>query len=260
MVGLTSSTSGTVTVLGHDVATQRERVQARIGVTLQEAALDEVLTGREFLGFVARVQGRSYSALGAEHWLSQSGAHRRSDPNGLSVSGGVVGIHPQQPDDAPLDLAPGAELIGNERDGVEPVVGGLFLGPSDDLNHICATDVIGAAGMVWQGPQVHAEARFGILPAWRSGIGALDPVIAAEVFTVPICLGLVPLIPAIENIRGRSAPLRVSESPVMGDCGSAAERDRCRYQRLGTPPLRCGARRPRFPLPRRRPLSPGSGG
>ncbi|MGI8791635.1 MAG: ATP-binding cassette domain-containing protein, partial [Acidimicrobiales bacterium] len=58
MVGLTSSTSGAVSVLGHDVASERERVQARIGVTLQEAALDEVLTGREFLRFVARVQGR----------------------------------------------------------------------------------------------------------------------------------------------------------------------------------------------------------
>ena len=65
MVGLTSSTSGTVTVSGHDMASERERVQARIGVTLQEAALDEVLTGREFLRFVARVQGRGRAAAAA---------------------------------------------------------------------------------------------------------------------------------------------------------------------------------------------------
>ena len=91
MVGLTSSTSGTVTVLGHDMASERERVQARIGVTLQEAALDEVLTGREFLRFVARIQGRrrADAANRADELLELFGLQHDGDRSIGSYSGGM---------------------------------------------------------------------------------------------------------------------------------------------------------------------------
>jgi ABC-2 type transport system ATP-binding protein len=47
---------GTATVAGYDVATQPERVRLRIGVALQDAALDPKQTGTELL----RLQGRLY--------------------------------------------------------------------------------------------------------------------------------------------------------------------------------------------------------
>ena len=49
-------TSGTASVAGFDVATQAEEVRLRIGVALQEAALDPIQTGTEVL----RLQGRLY--------------------------------------------------------------------------------------------------------------------------------------------------------------------------------------------------------
>lgn len=57
MTGLAEPTSGSVTVLGADVATRRRWVRRHIGVTLQEAAIDDVLTGREFLVLVGRFWG-----------------------------------------------------------------------------------------------------------------------------------------------------------------------------------------------------------
>src|SRR5262249_13527517 len=48
--------AGRATVAGYDVATQAEAVRLRIGVALQEAALDEKQTRRELL----RLQGRLY--------------------------------------------------------------------------------------------------------------------------------------------------------------------------------------------------------
>jgi ABC-2 type transport system ATP-binding protein len=53
---LLAPTEGRATVAGYDVATQPERVRLRIGVALQEAALDPKQTGVEFL----RLQGRLY--------------------------------------------------------------------------------------------------------------------------------------------------------------------------------------------------------
>jgi ABC-2 type transport system ATP-binding protein len=53
---LLAPTAGHATVAGFDVGTQPERVRLRIGVALQEAALDPKQTGVEFL----RLQGRLY--------------------------------------------------------------------------------------------------------------------------------------------------------------------------------------------------------
>src|SRR5262245_36652085 len=46
-------TAGRAAVAGHDVATEPEAVRLRIGVALQDAALDDKQTGRELL----RLQG-----------------------------------------------------------------------------------------------------------------------------------------------------------------------------------------------------------
>jgi len=59
---LLSPTAGRAGVAGHDVATQPEQVRLRIGVALQEAALDPKQTGIELL----RLQGRLYGLSRAE--------------------------------------------------------------------------------------------------------------------------------------------------------------------------------------------------
>src|SRR5579864_5561584 len=59
---LLTPTAGRATVAGFDVATQPEQVRLRIGVALQEAALDPKQTGLELL----RLQGRLYGLARAE--------------------------------------------------------------------------------------------------------------------------------------------------------------------------------------------------
>jgi ABC-2 type transport system ATP-binding protein len=59
---LLSPTAGRAVVAGYDVATQPEQVRLRIGVALQEAALDPKQTGIELL----RLQGRLYGLSRAE--------------------------------------------------------------------------------------------------------------------------------------------------------------------------------------------------
>jgi ABC-2 type transport system ATP-binding protein len=54
---LLQPTSGTATVLGHDVATESTTVRRLIGVALQEAGLDPKQTGRELLTLQARLYG-----------------------------------------------------------------------------------------------------------------------------------------------------------------------------------------------------------
>src|SRR5437016_5607224 len=49
--------AGRALVLGHDVATQPGQVRLRIGVALQDAALDDRQTGRELLTLQARLYG-----------------------------------------------------------------------------------------------------------------------------------------------------------------------------------------------------------
>jgi ABC-2 type transport system ATP-binding protein len=50
---LTAATTGTARVAGHDVARDPAAVHRSIGVTMQQAALDETMTGRELLRFLA---------------------------------------------------------------------------------------------------------------------------------------------------------------------------------------------------------------
>src|ERR1700735_5661677 len=48
---------GSARVAGHDVVSEAAAVQRNIGVTAQDATLDEVLTGRENLVMVGRLSG-----------------------------------------------------------------------------------------------------------------------------------------------------------------------------------------------------------
>src|ERR1700734_4049353 len=48
---------GTARVAGHDVVTEAAAVQRNIGVTAQDATLDEVLTGRQNLVMIGRLSG-----------------------------------------------------------------------------------------------------------------------------------------------------------------------------------------------------------
>jgi ABC-2 type transport system ATP-binding protein len=59
---LLAPTAGRATVAGHDVATEPGQVRLRIGVALQEAALDPKQTGEELL----RLQGRLYGLSSRE--------------------------------------------------------------------------------------------------------------------------------------------------------------------------------------------------
>src|SRR5580704_6592915 len=59
---LLSPTAGRAVVAGYDVATQPDKVRLRIGVALQEAALDPKQTGIDLL----RLQGRLYGLSNTE--------------------------------------------------------------------------------------------------------------------------------------------------------------------------------------------------
>src|SRR5262249_22099210 len=52
---LTVPDAGWARVAGHDVVTEAAAVRTRIGVTAQDATLDEVLTGRQNLVLVGRL-------------------------------------------------------------------------------------------------------------------------------------------------------------------------------------------------------------
>ena len=58
-------TGGSASVLGVDVTARPDEVRARIGVALQEAALDELMTGREHLQLAARLAGMASAAAAA---------------------------------------------------------------------------------------------------------------------------------------------------------------------------------------------------
>jgi ABC-2 type transport system ATP-binding protein len=57
LVTLLRPTGGSATVAGFDVATQPHEVRRRIGVALQEAALDLLMTGRELMELQATLHG-----------------------------------------------------------------------------------------------------------------------------------------------------------------------------------------------------------
>ena len=60
---LLAITEGRASVAGYDVASQADQVRLRIGVALQESAIDEKQTGREVIELSARLYGLRGSVL-----------------------------------------------------------------------------------------------------------------------------------------------------------------------------------------------------
>lgn len=91
MSTLLSFDSGTVTVEGHDVATEPDQVRAVIGLTGQSAAVDEILTGREnlvMMGQLYRLTKRSAVAR-AEELLEQFDLVDAANRSVKTYSGGM---------------------------------------------------------------------------------------------------------------------------------------------------------------------------
>src|SRR5262245_61482268 len=63
---LTIPDAGSALVAGHDVVREPHQVQTEIGVTGQDATLDEVLTGRQNLVMVGRLRGLGRSTARAQ--------------------------------------------------------------------------------------------------------------------------------------------------------------------------------------------------
>ena len=93
---LTRPDAGSARVAGHDVVREPRAVQRQIGVTAQDATLDEVLTGPQNLVMIGRLSGlrRGDARARATELLRQFGAlpgrahHRpRPDQPGADVGG-----------------------------------------------------------------------------------------------------------------------------------------------------------------------------
>ncbi|WP_207936006.1 ATP-binding cassette domain-containing protein [Actinomadura sp. KC216] len=59
---LARPSSGTATVLGHDVVRERAQVREVVGLSLQQAALDDLMTGREHLALIASLRAMRSAA------------------------------------------------------------------------------------------------------------------------------------------------------------------------------------------------------
>ena len=84
--------SGTVTVAGHDLATDPDGIRAAIGVTGQFSAVDTLMTGRENLRLMADLWrlDRSEAAARAEELLTRLDLLDAADRVASTYSGGMV--------------------------------------------------------------------------------------------------------------------------------------------------------------------------
>ena len=91
LVTLLRPTGGTATVAGFDVATQAGRVRERIGVALQEAALDALMTGRELMELQATLHGLPAHDVRprADELIARVGLSQAADRRVGTYSGGM---------------------------------------------------------------------------------------------------------------------------------------------------------------------------
>ncbi len=84
-------TSGTARVAGHDVMTDPDAVRRRIGVALQDAAIDPYMTGRELLRLQGVLHGLSRAACRerADDLLGRVGLEDAADRRVGTYSGGM---------------------------------------------------------------------------------------------------------------------------------------------------------------------------
>ena len=144
--------AGSARVAGHDVVSGADEVQRKIGVTAQDATLDEVLTGRENLVMIGRLSGlrRTHARRRAGELLEQfdlteaadrilkeySGGMRRR----LDLAAGLVGRPPVLFLDEPttgLDPTSRVRMWGVIRelvaDGVTLLLTTQYLDEADEL-------------------------------------------------------------------------------------------------------------------------------
>jgi ABC-2 type transport system ATP-binding protein len=83
--------AGSARVAGHDVVSEADEVQRKIGVTAQDATLDEVLTGRENLVMIGRLSGlrRPHARTRASELLEQFDLAGAADRILKEYSGGM---------------------------------------------------------------------------------------------------------------------------------------------------------------------------
>ena len=88
---LLRATSGRATVLGHDVQTEAGAVRKVFGAALQEAALDELMTGREHLEMAGRLVGlgKPKAKERAGELLESFGLKAAADRIAAGYSGGM---------------------------------------------------------------------------------------------------------------------------------------------------------------------------
>jgi ABC-2 type transport system ATP-binding protein len=91
LVTLLRPTGGRASVAGHDVATEPDAVRRRIGVALQEAALDGLMTGRELIELQATLHGIPASAVRrrGQELVERVGLADAQDRRVATYSGGM---------------------------------------------------------------------------------------------------------------------------------------------------------------------------
>ncbi len=91
LVTLLRPTGGTVTVAGFDVATEPAQVRKRIGVALQEAALDQLMTGRELMELQATLHAIPRRAVRdrAKELIGRVGLSQAAERRVGTYSGGM---------------------------------------------------------------------------------------------------------------------------------------------------------------------------
>jgi ABC-2 type transport system ATP-binding protein len=91
LVTLLRPTGGRATVAGFDVATQPHEVRRRIGVALQEAALDLLMTGRELMELQATLHGIAPKDVKgrAQQLIERVGLEQAQDRRVGTYSGGM---------------------------------------------------------------------------------------------------------------------------------------------------------------------------
>jgi ABC-2 type transport system ATP-binding protein len=91
LVTLLQPTGGSARVAGHDVVAEAAEVRRSIGVALQEAALDPLMTGRELIRLQATLHGlsRREGERRAEALLDRVGLERAADRRVGTYSGGM---------------------------------------------------------------------------------------------------------------------------------------------------------------------------
>jgi ABC-2 type transport system ATP-binding protein len=91
LVTLLRPTGGSARVAGHDVATEPDAVRRRIGVALQDAALDGLMTGRELMELQATLHGMPVADVAprSRELLERVGLTEASDRRVATYSGGM---------------------------------------------------------------------------------------------------------------------------------------------------------------------------